>query len=259
MKKILLASIAVVAFCAAPAFAADMPVKAPVYKAPAPVFSWTGWYAGVDGGYGWGHDGDITFTAPVTGFVGTSQGFKSSGGFGGGQIGFNQQTGQWVWGVETDIQGSDIRDKFNVTVPSNGGPLGVDAEQRLNYFGTVRGRLGVASDRTFIYATGGFAYGEVKDRALLTNGGATALLMKDSTRAGFVVGGGVEYNFAPSWSVKLEYQYIDLGGETISGVSTNGVFLTSSNIDNKFQTVRIGLNYKFGGDPWGKSPVVAKY
>ena len=247
MKRILLTGLGLVALAAAqPTLAADRPLP---YKAPpayAPVFSWTGWYAGVDGGYGWGRGDDIVFTAPVTGFTGTSQGFKSHGGFGGGQIGFNQQTGQWVWGLEADIQGSGIRDAFNVTVPSNGGPLGVNATQRLDYFGTVRGRLGWAVDHALFYVTGGFAYGGVKDSILLANGGATALLMRNYTGTGFAAGGGWEYNFAPAWSVKVEYQYIDLGSKTLSGVSTNGVLLNSSNIDAKFHTVRVGLNYMFG-------------
>jgi outer membrane immunogenic protein len=249
MKRILLVGLGLFALAATQsAVAADRPLP---YKAPpavVPIFTWTGWYVGVDGGYGWGTDSDITFTAPATGFTGTSQGFRSTGGFGGGQIGFNQQTGQWVWGLEADIQGSGIRDAFNVTVPSNGGPLGVNAQQRLNYFGTVRGRLGLAVDHSLFYATGGFAYGGVKDNILLTNGGATALLMRNYTGTGFAVGGGWEYNFAPAWSVKVEYQYIDLGSKMLSGVSTNAVLLNSTNIDAKFHTVRVGLNYGFA---WG--------
>ena len=153
-----------------------------------------------------------------------------------------------MFGVEADIQGSDIGDKFNVTVPSNGGPLGVDAKQRLDYFGTVRGRLGYAFGGTLIYATAGFAYGGLEDRVLLANGGATALLRKDDTATGFVVGGGVEHYFAHAWSAKLEYQYIDLGSERLTGVSSNGVFLESSKIDANFHTVRIGLNYHFPAD-----------
>jgi outer membrane immunogenic protein len=243
----LLATVAAIGF-ASVASAADMPVKAVPMVAPVAAYNWTGWYVGINGGYGWNSgSNNINYFAPVTGFAGTSNGFQSRGGFGGGQIGYNWQYNQIVFGAEADFQGSDISDSFNVTVASNGGPLGVNAGQRLNYFGTVRGRLGYAFDRALIYATGGFAYGRVSDSILLTNGGATALLANAATRTGFVVGGGVEYSFAPAWSVKAEYQYISLGSENVSGVSTNSVFLqTTNNIDAKFNTVRIGLNYKFG-------------
>ena len=257
MKRILLAGLGLFALAATQsAVAADRPLP---YKAPpamAPIFTWTGWYAGVDGGYGWGTGDDIVFTAPATGFTGTSQGFRSTGGFGGGQIGFNQQTGQLVWGLEADIQGSGIRDAFNVTVASNGGPLGVNATQRLDYFGTVRGRLGLAVDHALFYVTGGFAYGGVKDSILLANGGATALLANTHTATGYAVGGGLEHYFAPAFSGKAEYQYLRLGSETLTGVSTNGVLLNSSDIAANFHTVRIGLNYHFGS--FG-GPLSSKY
>jgi outer membrane immunogenic protein len=253
MKKILLAGIAAAAFCGAPAIAADMPTKGPVYKAaPAPMFNWTGFYAGINGGGAFkGGDDPINYNAPVTGFAGFSPGLDPSGGFGGGQIGYNWQAvgSTLVFGVEADIQGSHLRDAFNVTTPSNGGPLGVNAQQRIDYFGTVRGRFGFALDSkgvNLIYATGGFAYGGVKDSILLTNGPATALLAKSFTGTGFVVGGGWEYHFMPAWSLKAEYQYIDLGTQKLSGVSTNGVLLNASDVENRFQTARIGLNYKFG-------------
>jgi outer membrane immunogenic protein len=156
---------------------------------------------------------------------------------------------------EADIQGSDIKDSFKVTVPGNGGPLGVNASQRVDFFGTVRGRVGIAFDRTLIYGTGGFAYGGVRDNILilLANGGATAPLNNSTTATGFAAGGDIEHYFMPSWSVKGEYQYIDLGSQRLVGVSTNGVLLNTTNIDTKFHTVRLGINYKLGG------PIVAKY
>ena len=234
----------------ASASAADMYVKAPAW-------SWTGFYIGANGGDGW-NDGtkDIVYTAPVTGFTGTSNGFASKGAFGGGQIGYNLQRGPLVFGVEADIQGSGIKDSFNVTVPSNGGPLGVVAEQDLRSFGTVRGRLGFAFDRALIYATGGYAYGRVTDQVTLANGGATALLANTHTATGYAVGGGLEYYFGRAFSAKAEYQYLRLGSETLTGVSTNGVLLNSSDIAANFHTVRFGLNYHFGS--FG-GPLSSKY
>jgi outer membrane immunogenic protein len=214
-----------------------------------PAINWGGSYIGLDGGYAWnGNEDAIRYTAPATGFAGTGPGFDSRGAFFGGQIGHNWQRDHFVFGFETDIQWSDIDDKFNVTVPSNGGPLGVNAKQRVDYFGTIRGRLGYAFGGTLLYATAGFAYGGVEDRVLLANGGATALLKKDTTETGFAVGGGLEQYFGRAWSAKLEYQYIDLGSERLSGVSSNGVFLQSSRIDSNFHTARIGLNYHFNTD-----------
>ena len=128
-------------------------------------------------------------------------------------------------------------------VPSNSGPLGVSAKESVDFFGTVRGRIGYAMDRTLIYATGGFAYGEVNSRFDLTNGAATARLTRDRTDTGFAVGGGLEYALNPAWSFKVEYQYIDLGSEKATGTSSNGVFLTTNEIDTNFHTVRVGINY----------------
>jgi outer membrane immunogenic protein len=241
MKKILVAGIAAAAFCGAPALAADVPMKGPQY-AP---FNWSGFYVGVNGGYAWDNKSVMNYFAPVTGFAGFSPGFETHGAFGGGQIGINWQVAHSVFGVEADIQGGNLRDAINVTTVSNGGPLGVIASQKIDYFGTVRARLGLAYDRSMLYATAGVAYGGVKDSILLTNGGATDLLAKNFTGVGYVVGGGWEYYFAPAWSFKVEYQFIDLGHQTISGVSTNAVFITTNN-ETKFQTGRIGLNYKFG-------------
>jgi outer membrane immunogenic protein len=241
MKKFLLASIAAAAISSASAFAADYPTKAQQY-AP---FNWSGFYVGVNGGYAWDPKSTMNYSAPATGFAGFSPGFETRGAFGGGQIGFNWQVAHSVFGIEADIQGGNLRDAFNVTTTSNGGALGVIANQKIDYFGTVRARLGMAYDRSMLYATAGVAYGGVKDSILLANNGQTDLLAKNFTGVGYVVGGGWEYYFAPAWSFKAEYQFIDLGHQTISGVSTNAVFITTNN-ETKFQTARIGLNYKFG-------------
>jgi outer membrane immunogenic protein len=254
MKKFAFA-VSIIAIGTVNAFAADLPVKAPPLM-PVAVYDWTGFYFGANAGYAWNATShNITYFSPVTGFAGTSGGLSDSGGFGGAQVGYNRQFDHIVLGIEADLQGSGARGSFNVTVPSNGGPLGVIASQTLDYFGTLRGRVGVAFDRTLVYATGGFAYGGVRNSFGLTNGGATALLTGGgSTQTGYTAGGGVEYAFSPNWSVKGEYQYIDLGGIASSGISTNGVPLFTTNVDSKFHTVRIGINYKIGAPA-----VVAKY
>jgi len=241
MKRLLFAGIAAVVLGSATALAADMPVKAA--PAPAPVFNWTGFYGGANGGYGWNVDPILADTA-----VGPIPGAKPNGWFGGGQLGYNwQTTPNWVWGIETDLQGADISDS-KVAAPGV-----LFNSSRLTYFGTVRGRIGYAMDRTLLYFTGGFAYGHLHDEI------CCALRTFNGTATGYALGGGLEYKLNPAWSVKLEYQYLNFGHNdaTLAGVSActlAGVVCR----EDAFHTVRLGLNYKFG-DPWGKAPVVAKY
>ena len=147
---------------------------------------WSGLYVGVNGGYGWS---DNSFY---------------EGGFGGGQIGYNIQRGTFVFGLETDFEASGI----------TGGGINYD------YFGTVRGRAGVTFDRALLYATGGFAYGDVSFPGF------------SHTETGYVVGGGLEYKLTPQWSGKIEYQYIDLD---------------SSHWEKQINTIRVGVNYFVGG------------
>lgn len=261
MKKIMLGAVALVAIGAAPALAADLPA-APVYsKAPAivpvVVYNWTGFYIGANGGYGWSAGNTVTLTNntgfAVPGVIGPG---SSSGGFGGGQIGYNWQFGQFVVGGEADIEGSAIKHSVQSVAIDAGGDAAL-SNQNLNYFYTVRGRAGVAFDRALFYVTGGFAGGQVKDSMLITNPAApaaSATLLDSTSRTGYVVGGGVEYAFAPNWTVKGEYQYINLGSGNLFGVTVPVAgSITSTSVKDNFQTVRVGINYKWGG------PVIAKY
>src|SRR5262249_23542526 len=136
-------------------------------------------------------------------------------------------------------QGSAVQDSVTVTL---NGLVSASATSELGWFGTVRGRIGYGFDRSLIYFTGGLAYGGVKDR-LSTNFSKT--LIFDDTKTGYVLGGGVEYLLAPSWSVKAEYQYLDLGSDTLSFTKING---TATFTDpHTYNTVRAGLNYPLGG------------
>ena len=161
---------------------------------------------------------------------------QPQGGFGGGQIGYNFQSGSFVYGVETDFQGAGITDSVN-GLSANGAPF--SSSERVDWFGTVRGRLGWAFGPTLVYATGGFAYGNVNQRAVL-DGDTFA---SNTTQTGYTVGGGVEYKFNPAWSIKAEYQYIDLGNQKL----TDGLGNSTNDLDTNFQTARVGLNYRFGG------------
>jgi outer membrane immunogenic protein len=249
MKKLLVVGIAAAAFCGAPALAADMPVRAPVYKAaPAPIFNWSGFYLGIEGGGGWA---DTRHTNALG--AGDSGTTGISGGLFGGTYGYNAQAGSWVLGLEGDISWSGIEKNFNDTNGSNfcGETIGGHCVTNLHWLGTDRVRLGYAWDRLLVYGTAGVAYGNV--------GGTIAVpgfLTGDRTHSGFTFGGGVEWAFAPNWSAKAEYLRADLGNNvtygTIGTTPNERVSLKSLDI------VRIGLNYRFG-DPWGKAPVSAKY
>jgi len=197
-----------------------------------PVATWTGFYAGINGGYAWDASDIGSALSPFD--------IKPEGGFGGGQIGYNWQGAlhpHLVIGVEADFQGADISDEVKVS----GGNAYVGIKSSLDWFGTVRGRLGYAFDNTLVYATGGFAYGKITDEI---SAGYTvrkktfaASYSEDNTSTGYVVGGGLEHKFSPNWSVKAEYQYIDLGKD--SG------WAKVADENYTLHTARVGLNYHF--------------
>jgi outer membrane immunogenic protein len=216
MKKILLASVALFGFAGA-ASAADLPVRsappAPIVAA-VPVFTWTGFYVGVNAGYGWNDsgDGDLVFEGET--IVGDSD---NDGGFiGGGQIGYNYQIGSFVVGLEGDIQYADFGG-----VNYDFGPLGIYENDNDDWFGTVRARAGVAFDRALIYATGGFAFTD--------------------NRNGWTVGGGLEYAFTNNLSAKIEGLYVNLEEEDFTFAGT-----TFNTGETDFGVVRAGLNFRFG-------------
>jgi len=235
MKKLVLSALALVAL-ATSAVAADMPAKAPVYKAPvAALPNWTGFYLGLAGGGGWGTTGH---TNEVTGIgTGTNNGLR--GGIFGLTYGYNWQTGPWVLGLEGDISWSGIKDTFN----DNGTGFctgAVTCVTNIKWMGTDRVRVGYASDRYLVFATGGLAYADVEATCCTIIPGLTT----DEThwRAGYTVGGGLEAMLWANWSAKIEYLYVDLGDKTNyrSALPANESVLVRSNI------VRLGLNYRFG-------------
>jgi outer membrane immunogenic protein len=225
--------------------------------APTPPFTWSGFYAGINLGYGWNEDDrDINFRNNLGVRFGTD-GVRPEGGFGGGQIGYNWQSGPWVLGVETDIQGADINTGANNRFFDLTDRLNIHRD--IDWFGTVRGRVGYAVDsHALIYMTGGFAYGGVRDR-LLVFGNTSPLrtnLHTDDTETGYTIGGGVEFAFDSRWSVKLEYQYIDLGSESLTAptLPANGTIISSNRINDQVDTIRIGLNYRFSSGGYGYGP-----
>jgi outer membrane immunogenic protein len=215
-------------------------------------FSWTGFYIGANGGYGDNFDRNDNFILSNNlGFTATTRGVQPEGGFGGGQLGYNWQQGSLLLGVEADLQGADVSAGFAGRPIDAGGDL-LNAHQNFDYFGTVRGRVGFAFYRGLIYVTGGFAYGGVRDQLFVFNPGSgfSANLHNDDTRTGSVIGGGVELALAPHWSVKVEYQHIDLGSERFAAplLPPSGITITSNKLMDIAGTARIGLNYRFDTD-----------
>lgn len=287
--------------------AADMPLKAKA-PPPPPIVSWTGWYVGLNAGGIWPNSNEMTHTALAgpcdTAFNGCrsvpnysttlatgstfSSGFGNHAGFtGGGQFGYNWQfNGRGVAGFEADIAWADQNRSVafasltpNAVFPTF--PLAYSAtiSRRLDYLGTVRGRLGLLATPSFLlFGTGGLAYGGVRsstaETATLqpTCGGAVTCTgvgggSFSDNRVGWTAGAGGEWMFAPHWSAKVEYLYYDLGHVNYAtglsqfcngvGCAVNGGLFSSAtgvtSLRNTGSIVRVGVNWHFSG------PLLAKY
>jgi outer membrane immunogenic protein len=240
------------------ASAADMPTKAPMYtKAPvaAPVYNWTGFYVGGNIGYGWGRSTDSATPLPQPSFgeLPFSQGLSPSGILGGGQIGYNYQTGAYVWGLEADFQGSDIKNSSTMFGLDPAFPADNNVDnQHLTWFGTVRGRVGwLPVNPLLIYVTGGLIYGEVKTDSLTTYAPIPASTYPgsaSSVRTGWTVGGGVEWMFTPKWTAKLEGLYYQIDGQNYlaNPLAPNPPFQVAHSFNNlNGGIIRAGVNYHF--------------
>jgi outer membrane immunogenic protein len=290
MKRILLSIIGISALLiAAPlstASAADMPLKAPP-PPPAPVYSWTGFYVGANGGYGWDHR-TVSYSPndPPANFLLTTglpppgpTSFNSNGGLGGLQAGYNWQLNpKWLLGLEADFDWSGIKGNgisIFQQIPAGvvGGPSNIQANQDINWFGTMRARLGfLPANNTLIYATAGLAYGHTSEQLTLNGAGfangpqfgwqcssgpvppplpVTKCFVGSSSRTetGWTIGGGLEY--APwnnNLTLKVEYLYINLGGDTTNLVALSSSPALPSSITassrTDFSVLRGGINWK---------------
>jgi outer membrane immunogenic protein len=271
MKRFILAGFGLCAMAAVqPAAAADMPVKAPVFKAPVAVMDpWTGLYAGLNAGYSWG-PWDSNNPAGLANFPGSATALSSSasphvnGVIGGVQLGYNWLLQKnWLVGVEGDFQWSGEKDSLNgtaavtLTTPDFRFVFtGTSANDwKMKWFSTLRARTGfVTADQWLIYATGGLAFinatysnSTAVTAQQFTSGGAlvaqTNLSSANSetkTRTGFALGAGVEKKIDAKWSAKLEYLYID--GGTYTFVQSSAV---ATSVRIRDHIARVGLNYAF--------------
>jgi outer membrane immunogenic protein len=284
MRRFLAGSILLmVGVLANSAMAADFPVKAPAYEA---IYNWTGFYAGVNVGGGWGRSSpDVAFDSSRLLSTGTASSARldMNGALGGFQAGYNAQTGRFVFGVETDIQASGQKgDGLSAVVlstqqiciapcvapPPSLTNASLDYAQKLSWFGTLRGRVGFTpTERTLFYATGGLAYGEIGSTATFTLPAANCVAPCtpapagsvagnfSQTRTGWVVGAGLETAIAGGWTAKLEYLHVDFG--TISNSLAQitvppfiGTLRASGHMTDEI--VRVGVNYRFGEATFAK-------
>jgi outer membrane immunogenic protein len=232
------------AACVGAAVAADLPANMVTKAPPAPVRqNWTGFYDGVNVGGIWGHQrvslDDATGTRLLSGSPG------QNGAIGGGQIGYNWQpfSRPWVLGVEADIQGSSQRSDGSF-VGGVAAP-GIVYQDRLDWFGTLRGRIGWAlGERSnwLPYITGGFAYGQGTISGNGTVGGLPVAFNSTNTYAGWVLGGGVEWAFWDRWSAKAEYLYADFGRGPMIPLTPTLSLNAGRMIDH---IGRVGVNYHF--------------
>jgi outer membrane immunogenic protein len=257
--------------------------KAPV--APVEIWNWTGFYIGGNAGYSWGRaDSTASYFSTVTGLPIapppgsiTGAGYNMDGAVAGGQIGYNWQSNNWVFGLEADAQWSDEKGRgvFNCAATAVGGPClpgltflpagvagtGLAVDTHLEWFGTVRGRVGVlATPRVLFYATGGLAYGSFKTTGTLSGFTpaavpVTTVASNSDVRFGWTVGAGVEGKITSNWSAKLEYLYMDFDSFRAGSFTLLPAVPIGANVDTRFHdhVLRVGLNYTFGG------PVIAKY
>jgi outer membrane immunogenic protein len=248
MKRILAGAMLV--GTAVSAQAADLAVKAPYYKAPmVKVYDWTGFYIGVNAGVGLGRDRTTHFIGAASANTFYQQ---PQGGLGGAQIGYNWQTnsifGPLVYGLEADIQGAGMKDDYTRLVsPAN--PTVATYSQKIDWFGTVRGRLGLATGPVLSYVTAGYAVAGVKSSATEVIDGVTSTPFSNSqTRSGWTVGSGVEAALGGNWTGKIEYLYLNLGNQGNTFVALGSPAIQNIGTELRENIFRVGLNYRINGN-----------
>ena len=218
------------------ASAADLPVKAPPPVQPPP-YSWTGFYLGLNIGGAWS-------TGHVTDNVtGSTFSIDNSGFIGGGQLGYNYQTGNWVWGIEWDMDGTDLSRTSNAITTAAFGTL--QASAHTDWVSTLAGRVGWAVfDRSLIYVKGGGGWVE-NSATLMTTGNSVS---GSNTNSGWMAGIGWEWGFAPNWSAKVEYDFLRLNSWSPSNTILVGGIADRLTLSRDIDMVKVGVNYRFG---WG--------
>jgi len=269
MRRVCTVFVAVIfgSACTQGAAAADL--AHPLFKAaplpPAPVFSWTGCYIGVSGGYGRGTSDTITTINPAGVFgsaapnaqpaynAAMSPRLNPASGIAGGQVGCNYQTGSFVIGAETDFSWFGLKDTVVTAVtPPLHSTLTSTTSVSIDWLWTGRARAGYAFDRTLVYVTGGAAatklnYSQNNFFAPCAGPGGNCIeaASASSSRSGWIVGGGVEQALTNNWTAKAEYLYLNFGSLTATGADNASFTRFSHSANLKANILRVGLNYKF--------------
>jgi outer membrane immunogenic protein len=269
MRKVFLGA-ALFTLFAGPSIAAD--IARPVYKAApvvAPAYNWTGFYVGVNAGWAWS-DSDLRLTpnAPLTApgglgdtialLVANQPTRRRADGFtGGGQIGYNWQTDNWVFGWEADFNYIDLKHNFNFAsgIPAASTTVGLTGEFSADWFATLRARVGWASGPWLAYVTGGLAVSRLTlvEAVNVTTGAGPGVFnaSKTDTKWGWTIGGGLEWAIGPQWTAKVEYLYVDFGDINAVGPVSGAIAplipgaAVSYHADLTASIVRVGLNYRF--------------
>lgn len=239
----------VIAAAAGSALAPVATQAEPVRAKPVMASSWTGWYAGVHLGAAW-QNVSATGTYIDSGVVGAISNSANRVGFiGGGQIGYNWQSGSMVYGWEADVSGLSGTASASQTIPLNS--TLVTSSGGISWLATFRGRLGTTvTPDTLLYATGGLAVGGVRNTLSETGDlGGTATFTDNSTRAGYAVGGGIEHMLNAKWTVRAEAIYVDLGKRTESsftGTCGGGIGVCNPiEFKNNATILRAAANFRF--------------
>jgi outer membrane immunogenic protein len=244
MKQSIVAAATAVVLAGGSALAADLPVKAPYYKAPVGYYGWSGAYFGVHAGW-LRSDNSVTDINGLQDAAGTTFGYSANSFVAGGQIGYNWQMGMFVLGAETDISGTGARSSVvQDNTPGSGFDRDGLARTRVNWLGSVRGRVGITPMSNWLfYGTAGLGYGQVKNETLDFDGAVfdpTQSSSRSRVRSGWVAGGGVEVSLYHHWVGRLEYLHYDLGDST--NVTPDGHRFRFS---NEIDVVRAGVSRKF--------------
>ena len=243
MKRILFTTVSLgVLGLMSPALGADLPIYTKAPAVATPMYDWSGFYVGVFGGGGLGNHNLNNANGPA-GFANFTVNYESKGALGGGEAGYNWQSGNIVLGVEGDAFWSSFKGDDAAQA------LGAIDATKLRWGATLRGRGGIAVDRLMLFFTGGWAYGEFlhTDTDLVNGFGIDQF---SANRSGLTAGGGIAYAITDSLIGKVEYRYFDFG-RYVRAAPLNGQLPYT--VDNTYSVVTLGLDFKFGG------PVVAKY
>lgn len=239
------------------ATAADLPAKKPYTKAPPPavavIYDWSGFYLGGNAGFGASRN-CWNFVSRAGVPLNAAEGcHNADGAVAGGQIGYRwQMPSAWVFGLEAqgdwaDLRGSRVASPAFIAVPGD-----LKTNSRLRALGLFTGQIGYAWNNVLLYAKGGAAF--VDDRYFHTSTATNALINSTTaTRWGGAVGAGVEFGFAPNWSIGVEYDHLFMGRNTMNFVAAPGGVASRNSISQDVDMVTARINYRFGG------PLVPKF